>query len=322
MWRALLCGEDGTVEPLEDLTQVHPAVKSGKGYLWLDMHEPDIDEIALLREAFELDPLAIEDCVSEVHHPKIDDYESYIYLAVHGVRGDAPRGKIRTRELDVVLSEKFLITHRIDPSRSIDSTWKKCREEDGFMVRGTATVLQAVLSMQARHFVDEVEELQKELVDLEEQLFNDRKQSYGERVFDIKADIARLRGILVSQRDTLRRISKGEFQVVEKRLLKYFSDVYDEIHRATEILDTLRDISMALLEAHLNIVSHRTNEIMKVLTLMATFMLPLTLITGWFGMNFKEMTAITWPHGELVVIGLFLVIVISLAVLLRRKGWL
>src|SRR5262245_35507882 len=101
-----------------------------------------------------------------------------------------------------------------------------------------------------------------------------------------------------------------------------FRDVYDHLYRATEMLDTLRDLSMALLETHLAIVANRTNYVMRVLTTVATFILPLTLVTGWFGMNFRGLSLLEIPHPDLFVLSLFALITLLMALLLRRGGWM
>ncbi len=101
-----------------------------------------------------------------------------------------------------------------------------------------------------------------------------------------------------------------------------FRDVYDHLYRATEMLDTLRDLSMALLETHLAIVANRTNLVMRVLTTVATFILPLTLVTGWFGMNFRGLSLLGIENPDLFVLGLFAVVTLVMVLVLRRGGWL
>ena len=101
-----------------------------------------------------------------------------------------------------------------------------------------------------------------------------------------------------------------------------FRDAYDHLYRATEMLDTLRDLSIALLETHLAIVANRTNYVMRVLTTVATFILPLSLVTGWFGMNFHQLSGLDMAHPDLFVLSVFGAVAVVMGLLLRRGGWL
>src|SRR6185503_1916084 len=151
----------------------------------------------------------------------------------------------------------------------------------------------------------------------------DRQPAGFERqVFAVKRDIAHLRQILGSQRELVHRIGRGDFPEVPKRSCMVFRDVYDHLYRATEMLDTLRDLSMALLETHLAIVANRTNHVMRVLTTVATFILPLSLVTGWFGMNFRALAGLGVEQPDLFVLCLFGVVTILMILLLRRGGWM
>src|SRR6185503_20878172 len=151
----------------------------------------------------------------------------------------------------------------------------------------------------------------------------DRQPAGFERqVFAVKRDIAHLRQVLGSQRELVHRIGRGDFREVPQRMTMVFRDVYDHLYRATEMLDTLRDLSMALLETHLAIVANRTNQVMRALTTVATFILPLTLITGWFGMNFPKLAGLEIDNPDLFVLGLFGAITILMILLLRRGGWM
>ena len=214
----------------------------------------------LLAETFALDPLTVEDCVEDLHHPKIDDFDHYLYLVVHGVQAGSRRGEMKTVELDVVIEKNALVTFRHEEMRSVAETWQKVATRPGFLAHGPVHVLQSILAAQADHYVDEVEALQQEIHELETDVFAERQPAGFERqVFAVKRDIAHLRQILGSQREIVHRIGRGDFREVPERMCMVFRDVYDHLYRATEMLDTLRDLSMALLETHLAIVANRTN---------------------------------------------------------------
>jgi magnesium transporter len=323
MWRALAAQGNGPPTSLDTGEAVRSAFGAEKTSLWIDFFQPTPEEVQLLADLFALDPLTVEDCVHDLHHPKIDDFEGYLYLVVHGVRAGSQRGEMRTVELDVVIEKNALATFRSEEMRSISETWQKAQTRAGFLAHGPVHALQAILAAQADHYIEEVEALQKEIQDLEADVFAERPPAGFERqVFEVKRDIAHLRQILGSQRELVHRIGRGDFREVPKRMIMVFRDVYDHLYRATEMLDTLRDLSMALLETHLAIVANRTNYVMRVLTTVATFILPLTLVTGWFGMNFSALSFLGVRHPDWFVLGLFGGITILTALLLRRGGWL
>jgi len=323
MWRAWAAQGNGAPSKIEDPDALRAALENGKTPVWIDFCEATPEEVQLLAETFRLDPLTIEDCVADLHHPKIDDFEHYLYLVVHGVMAGSRRGQMKTVELDVVIERNALVTFRHEEMRSVSETWQRAGSRPGFLAQGPVYVLQAILAAQADHYIDEVESLQLELHDLETSVFAERHPVGFERqVFAVKRDIAHLRQILGSQRELVHRIGRGDFPEVPRRMCMVFRDVYDHLYRATEMLDTLRDLSMALLETHLAIVANRTNYVMRVLTTVATFILPLSLVTGWFGMNFRGLWGLDLPHPDRFVLGLFGAVTVVMGLILRRRGWL
>jgi magnesium transporter len=326
MWRALYSEPPQPPKSVPRLQDVAVPSVGSPGVLWLDLHAPAPEEIALLSEVFRLDPLVVEDCVSELHHPKVDAYEALLFLAVHGVRVGAERGEIGTLELDVILGPNYLITYRADEMPSLNEVWDRAARQGLAGAGGAPLLLQQLLASQATTHLREIERLQEDVFALERRLFDQSRRGasldLAERLFDIKTDLARLRSIMGSQRDVVVRLSRGEFHLIPSALLMQFKDVHDDLHRATEMLDLLREVSATALDTHLMLATHRTNEIGRVLTILATFLLPLTLVTGWYGMNFRHMVGLEWPHAEFYVLGLFAAISGGLWLFLRYRRWL
>src|SRR5262245_25930859 len=196
MWRALHF-DRGSLRVLERPEQVAEAVTSGRGALWLDFQDPTPEEARLL-DAFKLDPLAVEDIVTEIHHPKVDDYGDYLYLAVHGVWPGRMRGEMATCELDIVLADRWLITHGPVTMRSVPEIWERCVKTGALPGGSTAETLQAILATQSSHHVAEVERLQEELARIEPELLEPgpRLSAPHRKIYQLKADLARLRIIL------------------------------------------------------------------------------------------------------------------------------
>ena len=322
MWRAIQGEPDKPARVLTDLDEVRAAAADPGCTLWIDFYKPDETEIALLSDVFHLDPLAIEDCVHELHHPKVDDYGDYFYLAVHGVRAGGVRGRMRTIELDAIAARGYLLTHRDEEMRSINEVYERCLRQPGLLGRGAPAVLQAIIAVQALTYVEEAEKLQDEAMQFEDLIFRKTDAADLEKLFDIKTDIVRLRRVLGAQRDAVNRLARGEVALVDAKLQMAYRDVYDDLFRATEMLDMMRDLAGAVLDTYMSITANRTNEQMKILTMLATFFLPLTIITGYFGMNFKYLHALKWEFGELYVLALFAACIGGLWSWLWRKKWI
>lgn len=322
MWRALHY-DRGSLRVLERPEEVAQAVSSGRGALWLDLQDPNEGEVKLL-DAFKLDPLAVEDIVTEIHHPKVDDYGDYLYLAVHGVWPGRMRGEMATCELDIVLADRWLITHGPVAMRTVPEIWARCVKAGSLPGGSTVETLQAILATQSSHHVDEVERLQEELARIEPALLEPgpNLSSPHRKIHQIKGDLARLRIILGAQREVVHRLSRGDFKAIPPRLHMHFRDVYDDLYRAAEMTDILRDIANSALETYLNVAANRTNEIVKVLTIISSFILPLSLITGWFGMNFRHMSEFDWLYGQWFAFGLCSMVTVMMLFFFRRKKWI
>ena len=202
MWRAFAAQGNGLPSPLETPEALRTALGAEKTSVWVDFMEATPEEVQLLAETFALDPLTVEDCVADLHHPKIDDFEKYLYLVVHGVLAGRRRGEMKTIELDVVIQKNALVTFRHDQMRSVDEAWQKATSRAGFLAHGPVQVLQTILSTQADHYIEEVERIGEEIQALEADVFADRQPIGFERqVFSVKHDIAHLRQVLGTQRE-------------------------------------------------------------------------------------------------------------------------
>ncbi len=270
------------IEKSEDLARL---LQEGKGVLWVDLEKPIEEELKILSSLFRFHQLAIEDCVAESHHPKVDDYGDYLYLVMHGAQATAKRGSFQTKELDLFLGRSFLVTHRTDPIRAIDSARKRCLEIDGHLARGHDFLLYSILHDLVDSFVTTIEAMDVETDQIEQKLFKSPTVRTLAEIFAIKKDILHLRRVVLPQREVLMRLSRSEFKVVSKEVQFYFRDVYDHAFRVADLTESLRDLVTSSLETYLTIVSNRTSEVMKVLTVFSIVLMTLSLIAGIYGMN-------------------------------------
>lgn len=321
MLTILFSDSEGRLKEYQDAALIPDLLKK-PGTMWLDFYNTSEAENKVLETVFKLHPIALEDIVEEFNYPQIHDFKDYLVVVVHGLKGEAEVGKLKTAELDMVIGKSWIITHRTDPFRSIDETMHLVRNVEGFLARGPHRVAQAIIDSQATRFVERVDRIDEILSNLEEHLFVKPTRQLLQQIFRIKRDLSQLKRIIVPQREVFNRLARGEFAVIPPADTILFRDVYDHIYRVAETVDALRDLATGALESYMSMVSQRTNEIVRVLTIISTIILPLTLITGYYGMNFEHMPELQWPAGPYLVLGLMVVLSAALLYLFRRRKWL
>lgn len=290
---------------------------------WWDLNEPTPDETACLSEYFHFHPLAIEDCISDVHHPKIDYYETYIYMVVHGV--DVDRTKelgFAPKELDIFLSKTYLLTFHLKPMRSVSEVLRRVSEKAPILEFGLDFVLYTVLDVMVDNYLPVLEDIEEQLDECEDQLFTDPNPEVLRKILQLKRTLMRLRRTIFPQREVINHLARSEVQFVQPKTQAYFRDVYDQIYRMAEMTESFRDLSTALVETYLSTVSNKLNEVVKVLTLFATIFMSLSVITGIYGMNFENMPELTWKYGYFFILAIMSVVTLGLLVYFKRKKWM
>jgi len=294
-----------------------------KALHWVDLEDPTADEVRVLEDPFAFHPLAIEDCLAEAQYPKLDDYETYVYLVVHGIRFDAPTDQFVTRELDVFLGKNYLVTHHKGPMRSISSTRDQCGKNlmAGFP-RGVDFLLHHILDQVFEHYFPNLDAIEDKIQLVQVEVFERPTRETLDRIFTLKRDVMQLRRICTPQREIVHRLARGEISVVSRRAAVYFRDIYDNLYRIVDASYSYQDLVQSTLDAYLNAVSNRLNETMKRMTAITAVLACLTVITGIYGMNFRHMPELDWRWGYLWALGLMLALPSALVYFFRRKGWL
>lgn len=290
---------------------------------WWDLFNINNDDALILSEKFHFHPLAIEDCIADVHYPKVDYYETYLYMVMHGVDIDLSKEEgFAPKELDVFLGKEYLLTYHEKDSRSIDEVKRKIREKVPLFEFGLDFVLYSVIDVMVVHYLPVLESIEDHLDNTEEQIFADAKPELLRHILALKRTVLRLKKTVFPQREVINHLARNEYEFVQTRTQAYFRDVYDHLYRMAEMTESFRDMSTAMVEAYLSTVSNRMNEIMKVLTTITTIFMPLTVITGIYGMNFKHMPELDWRFGYFMVLGIMVVVAISLLSYFKRRHWL
>jgi magnesium transporter len=341
MLKALWSREGSPPVAVADEAELARLVREGAGCLWVDLENPTERERGVLERVFGFHKLAIENCLRQTSHPRLDDYGPYLYLVFHTVApegapnvaeveaelrrrtgGDEARApRFRLQEIDAFLGRNFLVTYHDKPDASIDAMARKCAEVKDAMSRGPDRVLAEILDHLADAFVDVMERIDGEIEKLEGRLFRHAGRPALRELFSLKKDILHLRRAVNPQREVLNRLARAEHPAVTKEEAVFFRDVYDHIYRVSEMLESFRDVLTGALEVYLTVASNRLNEIMKVLTIVSIILMSTSLVAGLYGMNvplpLSESRAAFW-----LILLAMAAISAGLLVVFRKRRWI
>ena len=301
--------------------------------LWVDLMSPSEPERRVLSEIFKFHPLAVEDAVSALQYPKIETYPGYLYVVLHGIDttlatpapsdgGGPQHTPFATRDVDFFLGRNYLVTVHDGDSRSISAIRDVCERHEHALAEGPVALMHRIVDRMIDNYQPVSEEIEARIGRLEEQAFTGQKQ-LARQVSKLKREVSSMRRVLIPQRDAIGRLARREFPIISDEMAFRFRDVYDHVVRLTEEAILFQDRITGIFEVNLSAVSHRLNEVMKVLTVMSTIFLPLTVLTGMWGMNIGIPH---FPGGPDVqfwwILGLMIVISAAMLVFFRRNKWI
>lgn len=305
---------DGAGVPgLEDLRRRHPVV-------WVDLDGlHDVDLVAGLGRVFGVHPLVLEDVVQTGQRLKVEEYGDYVYVVVRMSRAK-PDPEGQTEQLSLVLGQGWLLTFQEREGDVLDPVRQRLRNGSRLRSAGADYLAYAVLDAVVDAWGEVVEGLEERLEDLDEESLPDRE--VFEALHDVRRTLAILRRATLPLRDVLAALQRVGPPLVQEGTQPFLRDVWDHALRVGEAVDTLRDRAGALQDHHLALAGHRMNEVMKVLTIIATLFIPLTFIVGIYGMNFQHMPELGWRWGYPAVLLLMAGLVAGMLAWFRRRGWL
>jgi magnesium transporter len=318
----VVCRADGdfrsTVNP-EDISEI---LKRKDQFVWLDMQDPQEEDIALLREEFKFHPLAIEDATRHHERPKIDSYDQYYFLVFYAIDYDEGKSRLHKEAMNLFIGANYIVSVHEGEIKAIDETiarWQKNEEEFG---NDAGALLYALLDSITDDYFPVIDQLAERVETLEEKIFERFSEDALQEVFGLKSDLLSIRRIVAPERDVLNILIRREVPIFERNTILYLQDVYDHIVRITDSIDTYRDLLSSALDAFLSVQSNRLNQIVKVLTIASIVLMSNALVAGIYGMNFEFMPELHWLYGYPFALGLMLIISLGLILFFRRRKWL
>lgn len=317
----VLCFANGSVQQHDAVDPAWLRPNSG-AVVWVDFSVPTPEDSHVLTSAFGFHELAVEDALASTHHPKVESYEGYLYLILHGIDFQAADHRFATHDTDFFIGGNYLVTVHDGRARSIALVHELCLKSAHIMQEGPVALAHRIVDRMVDHYRPEVDKLAEELDRLERKVFEGPDPNLVREILELKADVASLRRVVLPQRDLIGRLARREFAAISEANAYRFRDVFDNLVRLSDEAVFLQDRITGLLEAHLTNASNRLNEVMKVLTLIATIFMPLTVLTGVYGMNVEMPQLPGGPAAQFWwIIGILVATSGAMILFFRTRKW-
>lgn len=303
-------GKFTMVEDL-DLTRTAPE----DGFYWIDA---DVEDLEVLQPIFGMHDLAVEDCLNdEEQRPKMEIYENHYFIVIDSIRFD--NEDIFLRSLNIFLGRHYIITvtkQKINELRNLKPIlWEQeVNRPDQFLYYLVDLVVDNYFLVGDR--------IDSRIETLEEDILMHTKKSHLNEIIGLRGEILWVKKVLGPQREVIFTLNKKELKLIDDQLQTYFRDVYENAIKVSESFDTYRDLMGNLREAYQSSLSTRANEIMRVFTAITTIFMPLTFITGIYGMNFDDIPGLHFKLGAYVLLGIMIMLGYSMFLIFRKKEWL
>lgn len=290
--------------------------------LWINVDGlGDESVLRHLGQLFKLHPLALEDVASLRQRPKVDDYDNTLYTAMRMF--SLHDGKLFSEQVSFFLGSDFVLTFQENEGDCLDPVRERIRKKGGIVCSMNADyLLYCLIDAIIDAYFPVLEAYDVRMEDLEEQILGQPDASTMSQLFEVKHDLTSLRRTLWPVREMASALAHSESALISPPTLLYLRDCQDHAVRLLELAESYKETGSTLMDFYLSSISSRMNEIMKVLTIIATIFIPLTFIAGIYGMNFKEMPELEMHHGYFIVLGVMALIGAGMLAWFIRKGWL
>lgn len=311
------------VDDADDIATINRCFADAhKEGLWLDIERPDADDYKLLEENFKFHPLTIEDIRHQNQRPKIDDYPDYNFAVIFQAEWDG--NDVAFREHHLFVGPHFLITVHLEPSAVLDALKERITKSPELTKGQPAFLTYLVVDALVDATFPVLEDIDDTVDKMEEDIIAKATQNTLDRIYHLKHEVSELRRFLGAQRDVFQRLTTHGIHLQQQDMTLYYRDVYDHIVRQYETVDSLRDLLTSAMDVYLSTVSNRLGQTTKALTVIASLFLPLSFLTGFYGMNFNYLvTVLETPYAAFAVGVVTMLIATAIQLyLFRRRGWI
>ena len=282
-----------------------------------------MDIIEKIGNHFNIHPLILEDIVNTGQRPKMEDFIDYIFIVLKMLYYDEKENETKAEQVSLILRSNFVISFQESEGDVFDTIRERIRSDRGRIRRmGADYLAYALIDAIVDNYFIILEKLGEKIEDIEDELVINPAPATLQAIHDLKREMIFLRKSVWPLREVISRLERWESPLINKSLDIYLRDVYEHTIQVIDSIETFRDMLSGLLDIYLSSISNRMNEIMKVLTIIATIAIPLTVITGIYGMNFQSMPELQWWWSYPIVLLVMLTLGILMIIYFRRKKWM
>jgi magnesium transporter len=281
------------------------------------------ENIEKIGKKFKIHPLVLEDIMHTGQRPKMEDFENFLFIVLKMFHYDEKETQTKTEQVSLIIGSNYLVSFQEDEGDVFDLIRERIRTDRGRIRKmGTDYLAYSLIDAIVDNYFSVLEKIGESIEDIEDDLINNSTPEILHTIHTLKRELIFLRKSVWPLREVIGRLERWESPLIEKSIDIYLRDIYDHTIQVIDALETFRDTLSGMLDIYLTSVSNRMNEVMKVLTIIATIFIPLTLVTGIYGMNFKYMPELNSPWGYPMVYAVMLTISLVMLAYFRRKKWL
>ena len=321
------------VEPREPATRAEPRIHvvEHEGLRWINIERPGPSDQAWLEERFDFHPLAYEDVRSRNQRPKVDEYDDYLFIVLHFPVFDKAVGRLNSGELDIFVGQDYLVTLPNVPLQPVEYLFERCRTSEELRAQlfgsGTGYLLYRIVDDCFDYCFPMLRKIGNKLDRIEEEIFVEgRAQEVVRDISNVKQEIINFRKIIRPERPVLRDLERSKQRFLAEGMELYFDDIQDASERIWDMLENYKEVVEALEATNESVISHRVNDILRVLTAISVIVLPLTLVASVFGMNVGLPGGGDPGGGASVSFWVILAVMVGvlggMLYVFRRRGWL
>ncbi|NLS79541.1 MAG: magnesium/cobalt transporter CorA [Chloroflexi bacterium] len=288
---------------------------------WVNIEQPTPEDVQVLRRNYDFHPLELEDCLSNIERPKIDEHENYLFIVMHFPVYDSKSQVSHPSEVDFFVGQGFLVSVHDGDLKPIYQLFDDCQKfektRSRIMGRGASRLLYSVIDRLVDYCEPVLRKVDSNIRQIEGNIFSEDMRRVVGDISIVRRDIIALRRIIRPQIPIVRNLEVEDRPFIREDLDVYFSDIVDHLTRLWDMLEDHREVVEGLSETSDSVISYRLNDTMRILTIISVIMLPLSLISGIYGMNVDlPLDHLSWAFG--IVLGIMLMVAVGMIALFRR----
>jgi magnesium transporter len=298
--------------------------RDSEGVVWINIDGiHDISVVEAVGKIFGIHPLVLEDIVNANQRPKAEEYDSYLFAIVKMLYQDQSANALQTEQVSIIVTPQIVVSFQEREGDVFDPVRERLRTGKGMVrQRGSDYLAYCLIDAIVDHYFQIMENLEERILPLEERVVDDARPEVLQSIHGLKTDLVFLRRSLWPLREMLARLYREQLPPIQQSTRPFLRDVHDHTIQIIEILESFQEIVSGIMDVYMTSISNRMNNIMKLLTVIATIFIPLTFIAGIYGMNFQYMPELAWRWGYPAVLGLMVLIFIGMLIFFKRKKWL